>query len=201
MNGQLTVESAPGEGSTFCFTAHFGRAKSEGRSEVAVAPALLAQRRMRILVADDNEINRSVATRMLRRKGHRVQTAVNGREAVQAYGREVFDLILMDVQMPELDGFDATAQIRALEKQTGRRVGIVAMTAHAMTGDRERCLAAGMDGYVAKPVDKGRVVCCSDKVREWRASGGWRIFRSRNACSQSDRLAPRGGEAGFANEK
>jgi two-component system sensor histidine kinase/response regulator len=109
---------------------------------------------LRILVAEDNLINRAVAAGILERHGHSLFHADNGREAVEAFARETFDLILMDVQMPEMDGNEATRRIRALEKATGRHTRIVAMTAHAMAGDRERCFAAGMDDYVSKPLRK-----------------------------------------------
>jgi len=110
---------------------------------------------LRILIAEDNVINRAVATSILEKHGHSLVHADNGREAVAAVARETFDLILMDVQMPEMDGLEATRRIRELEGATGRHTRIVAMTAHAMAGDRERCLAAGMDDYVSKPLRKG----------------------------------------------
>jgi signal transduction histidine kinase/CheY-like chemotaxis protein len=106
----------------------------------------------RILLTEDNIINQRVALRILEKAGHRVAIAENGREALSLLSEQTFDLILMDVQMPEMDGFEATALIRALEKRTGRHIPIIAMTAHAMAGDRERCLAAGMDSYISKPV-------------------------------------------------
>jgi two-component system sensor histidine kinase/response regulator len=109
------------------------------------------QRPMRILLAEDNAVNRLVAVRILEKRGHTVVEALDGREAVAALERESFDLILMDVQMPELDGIEATANIRKAEAGTGRHVPIVALTAHAMREDRERCLAAGMDEYLTKP--------------------------------------------------
>jgi signal transduction histidine kinase/DNA-binding response OmpR family regulator len=109
---------------------------------------------LHVLVVEDNLINQKLVTRMLEPHGHTVELAGNGRLALAALERQNFDLVLMDVQMPEMDGFEATAAIRARERETGRRVPIVAMTAHAMKGDRERCLAAGMDAYVAKPVAK-----------------------------------------------
>ena len=107
--------------------------------------------RVRVLVAEDNIVNQRVAMKLLTRRGHAVTVANNGREALDALARETFDLVLMDVQMPELGGFEATAAIRLLERSSGAHQRIVAMTAHAMTGDRERCLAEGMDGYLSKP--------------------------------------------------
>jgi two-component system, sensor histidine kinase and response regulator len=109
---------------------------------------------LRILIAEDNLINRAVAAGILEKRGHSLVHADNGREAVEAVARETFDIILMDVQMPEMDGFEATRRIRESEKAIGAHTRIVAMTAHAMAGDRERCLAAGMDDYVSKPLRK-----------------------------------------------
>src|SRR4029079_14687665 len=108
---------------------------------------------LRILVVEDNIVNQKVAVGLLSKRGHDVTVVGDGREAVKACGGARFDLILMDVQMPEMGGLEATAAIRAREIETGERTTIVAMTAHAMTGDRERCLAAGMDGYISKPID------------------------------------------------
>jgi PAS domain S-box-containing protein len=111
-----------------------------------------SRRRLRILLAEDHPVNQRVAVRMLEKRGHLVVVARSGKEAVAIAREQPLDLVLMDVQMPELDGFEATAAIRDQEKATGKHLPIIAMTAHAMEGDRERCLAAGMDGYVAKPV-------------------------------------------------
>jgi CheY-like chemotaxis protein len=122
--------------------------------EPGLAPTAPAASRLRILVAEDNLINRAVATGILEKEGHVLVHAANGREAVEAFRAGSFDLILMDVQMPEMDGFEATRCIRELEEATGGHTAIVAMTAHAMAGDRERCLAAGMDDYVSKPLRK-----------------------------------------------
>jgi two-component system sensor histidine kinase/response regulator len=107
---------------------------------------------VRILLAEDNKVNQRVAVRMLEKHGHLVTVAGTGNEALAAVEREDFDLILMDVQMPEMGGLEATVAIREREKSTGDHLPIVAMTAGAMQGDQEKCLAAGMDGYISKPV-------------------------------------------------
>jgi CheY-like chemotaxis protein len=108
--------------------------------------------RSRILLAEDNVVNQRVAARILEKGGHSVVIAANGKEAMAALQREAIDLVLMDVQMPEMDGFEATMAIRKDEIGKNRHIPIIAMTAHAMTGDRDRCLAAGMDGYISKPI-------------------------------------------------
>jgi PAS domain S-box-containing protein len=107
---------------------------------------------LRVLLAEDNAVNQRLAVRLLEKRGHRVVVAGNGREALEALEKESFDLVLMDVQMPEIDGLAATVTIREKEKVTGTHLAVVALTAHAMKGDRERCLAAGMDDYLSKPI-------------------------------------------------
>jgi len=107
---------------------------------------------LRVLVADDNRANRSLATQIVRKRGHQVTAVDSGQAALEALERDAFDVVLMDVQMPEMDGFAATAAIRERERKTGGHLPVIAMTAFAMKGDRERCLAAGMDAYIAKPV-------------------------------------------------
>lgn len=110
---------------------------------------------LNVLLTEDNPVNRVLARKILQKQGHNVTCASNGKEAVQLWqtnrGRQ-FDIILMDVQMPEMDGLQATAYIRTRETETGRHIPIVAMTAHAMKGDRERCLESGMDSYISKPI-------------------------------------------------
>ncbi|MBM4089314.1 MAG: response regulator [Planctomycetes bacterium] len=109
-------------------------------------------RSLQILLAEDGLVNQKLAVCLLEKRGHAVVVADNGREALAAFERQTFDVVLMDVQMPEMDGLEATAAIRAQEKSTGRHVPIIAMTAAAMKGDREKCLEAGMDHYVSKPL-------------------------------------------------
>ena len=124
----------------------------------ASRPVNERRRGARVLLAEDNPVNQMVALRLLEKQGHRVVVAGNGREALLALSKAApdgFDMILMDVQMPEMDGFEATAAIRAQERESGRHIPIVAMTAHAMKGDRERCLEAGMDHYISKPIRAG----------------------------------------------
>jgi signal transduction histidine kinase/DNA-binding response OmpR family regulator len=138
---------------------------SEEPSEQRAAAPAAALRRLDVLVAEDNSVNRAVAVRMLERVGHRVEAVEDGRQAMEALERNRFDLVLMDVQMPRMDGLEATAAIRALEQERGGHVPIIALTAHAMKGDRERCLAAGMDDYVAKPLQSRELYAAIERVR------------------------------------
>jgi CheY-like chemotaxis protein/HPt (histidine-containing phosphotransfer) domain-containing protein len=134
------------------------------QAEAAVMPAVPRVAPRRVLLAEDNPVNRQLAIRLLENRGHRVLVAVNGREAVELAQRESVDLILMDVQMPEMGGFEATAAIRARERAAGRHTPIVAMTARAMKGDRERCLEAGMDDYISKPIDRERLLAIVERM-------------------------------------
>jgi signal transduction histidine kinase/integral membrane sensor domain MASE1/ActR/RegA family two-component response regulator len=159
MGGEVGVSSEPDKGSTFWIVLRLPLA-AETQPEAA-APEAMAQPApaawteagpRRILLAEDNPINQKLAVRMIEKLGCQVQLAVHGAQAVEMASRGGFDLIFMDCQMPEMDGFEATAEIRRRESAQGRHTPIVAMTANAMAGDREQCLAAGMDGYVSKPV-------------------------------------------------
>ncbi len=116
-----------------------------------------AQRPLRVLLAEDNSVNRALIVGLLKKRGHSIVIAMNGGQAVEAHARERFDVALMDVQMPDVDGFQATAAIRERECASGRHLPIIALTAHAMSGDRERCLAAGMDFYLTKPLNPGEL--------------------------------------------
>jgi len=152
LGGRIDVESAEGSGSTFRVELHAGVATVLSEEKPISGPSSeLTRRRMTILVAEDSKVNRIVAARILEKLGHEAVLVTNGHEALAAYQKQSFDAILMDVQMPEMDGFEATHRIRRLEAKTGRRMPIIALTAHAMAGDRERCLEAGMDDYVSKP--------------------------------------------------
>jgi PAS domain S-box-containing protein len=122
------------------------------------------QRRLRILLAEDNEINQIMATNVLEKWGHEIVVASNGRDALATLEKQAFDVVLMDVQMPEIDGFTTTATIRGSETTNGGHLPIIAMTAHALKGDRERCLTAGMDGYVSKPIDPAELAAVLGRV-------------------------------------
>ncbi|MCP5157643.1 MAG: CHASE domain-containing protein [Ectothiorhodospiraceae bacterium] len=167
MGGRIRVESTPGVGSAFHVELP-GRVDTDrepARPRRAAPPSTPPVDRdppppgprLSVLLAEDNPVNQRVAAAMLRKRGHRVTVAVDGVEAVQAAHDQEFDLVLMDVQMPRLSGLDATRRIRAHERDTGRHLPIVALTAHAMPEDRQRCLDAGMDDYLDKPIDRARL--------------------------------------------
>ena len=142
----------------------FGEAPLLPHRAPAEMPRSTFQRPLSILVAEDNATNQKLVVRLLEPHGHQLTTVSNGREAVERSAENAFDVILMDVQMPEMDGFEATAAIRLREAATGRHTPIVAMTAHAMAGDRERCLDAGMDAYVSKPLRTEDLIAAIDEL-------------------------------------
>jgi CheY-like chemotaxis protein len=136
------------------------------RSELPVEPAGSLER---VLLAEDNIVNQRLAMRILEKAGYRVTVVNNGREALAELESRAFDLVLMDVQMPEMDGFEATAAIRTWEKVTGGHIPIIAMTAHALKGDEERCLQSGMDAYIAKPIRSADLLELVKGTAVWHA--------------------------------
>ncbi len=165
LGGDIWVEGDAGVGSVFTFTARFELSKiaavdSVWPQEPAATPVAAngsrGYRALRVLMAEDNAVNRKLVARLLEKRGYSVVTVTDGHQALAALEKEPFDVVLMDVHMPSMGGFEATAVIRQREREaepTARApVRIIAMTASAMKGDRERCLAAGMDGYVSKPI-------------------------------------------------
>ena len=174
MGGQLTVESEPGAGSTFRFDLKLPITQNPSSEPEARQPAVpdavpaatptvqasadgmtgLTARSRKILLVEDNIVNQHVASSLLTKRGHQVTIARDGAEALARLEAEAFDLVLMDLQMPGMSGLEATAAIRRRERGTDSHVRIVAMTARAMASDRDQCLAAGMDGYLSKPIDR-----------------------------------------------
>jgi len=159
MHGRIWVESEPGQGSVFYFTARMGVAPEPARGEPSEPDALDGDREddadcvgRRILLVEDNRVNQVVAVRLLEKLGHSVAVACNGRDALEALEAETFDLVFMDVRMPVMDGLETTRVIRQKERSTGEHLPIIALTAHALNGDEDRCREAGMDAYVSKPI-------------------------------------------------
>jgi signal transduction histidine kinase/CheY-like chemotaxis protein len=153
MGGQLSVVSEPGRGSSFSFELAYSFAQvARTASPAAGLSVVPGSQRLNVLVAEDNRVNQIVAVRILERQGHRVAVAANGMEALEQLRTGTYHLILMDMQMPEMDGLQATREIRRLELGSNRHIPILAMTANALAGDRERCLESGMDGYLSKPI-------------------------------------------------
>ena len=169
MGGTLGLDSVEGEGSSFWFTA---KLKTATEKPVVSPDAVDSNERLqlnaRILLVEDNPVNQMVAQKMLEKIGLKATLANNGVEALQCLEQQTFDLVLMDCQMPEMDGFDATREIRKLELKTPQQkpLPIIAMTANVMSGDRERCLETGMDDYIGKPVQRDQLATV---LRKWLA--------------------------------
>ncbi|MBM3749045.1 MAG: response regulator, partial [Acidobacteria bacterium] len=174
MGGRIWVGSEVGRGSTFHFTIQAALpaeapqlARQHDTAPRNAGPSRLDEvqpRGWKVLLAEDNQVNQRLAMRLLEKWGCSVIAANDGRQALAAFQREEFDVALMDLQMPGLDGFEVTRLIRAAEAGNGARLPIIALTAHAMAGDRERCLAAGMDEYVAKPLNAGELMAKLDQL-------------------------------------
>ena len=180
MGGEIEVESEPGEGSTFSFTLKCEQAESQmqddrsGNADDAQDASQTEPGPLRILVAEDNDMNQKLLRAMLKRDGHDVEIVANGLEAVDAVMRGHYDLVLMDIQMPEMDGVTATRRIRDLPGEV-RDIPVIAVTANAMKGQREEYLAAGMDDYVSKPIDSTVLAAAIQqqvKTRKTESSGG-----------------------------
>jgi PAS domain S-box-containing protein len=157
MGGQLWMESTEGIGSTFQFNVTLQIAAQSTVPALVPHRASGADRKLHVLVAEDNRINQVVIKRLLEVRGHEVVIVNHGLEALAALSQNVFDVFLCDIQMPELDGFGTTAEIRKRESASGQHLPVIALTAHAMQGDREMCLEAGMDGYLTKPVSSAKL--------------------------------------------
>ncbi len=175
MKGKIWVESQPESGSSFHFTASFGlvheTVSGEQHAQINIKGVQETDSSeekkpgLNILVAEDNFVNQKLATALLQKAGHRVTIAANGKVAIDEVEKKQFDLVFMDVQMPEMDGYEATGIIREREKKTTKKhIPVVALTAHVMKGDRERCISAGMDEYLSKPLKKKEVLNLIDKL-------------------------------------
>jgi CheY-like chemotaxis protein len=176
MSGKIWVESVENRGSAFHFTAQFGLQKNQApgaylKGDVSDSalpashrPNSQARRNLQILLVEDNTINQILVQRLVRKRGHHIVVANNGREALAALESQHFDLILMDVQMPEMSGLEVTAAIRKKENNTGEHIPIIAATASATKEDRERCLEAGMDAYISKPIERALLFETIDRL-------------------------------------
>jgi len=200
MGGRLGVDSNPGEGSTFHFTAGFAVTDLAplARPRPAASPSARQGAARSVLLVEDNVVNQRVAVGLLEGRGHRVTVRSNGRDAVATLAHTSYDVVLMDLQMPGMGGLEATALIRERERATGTHLRIVAMTAHAMTGDRERCLAAGMDGYLSKPIDPPALFALVEQTAPPAAAAAPRAAAA--VLDEDDLVSRVGGDESLARE-
>ncbi|NNE00535.1 MAG: response regulator, partial [Pirellulaceae bacterium] len=182
MDGRIWVESEVGLGTEFHFTANLEICRQQLSNSDPRADAQRQVCKLKILLAEDGLVNQQVAIMLLEQEGHEVVLATDGSEAVDAMDSDEFDLVLMDIQMPNMDGHEATKIIRQKEQSSNRRTPIVAMTANAMKGDEERCIESGMDDYVAKPFDPkvllDVIAKCTDEERSDPRSGDMNRHRN-----------------------
>lgn len=167
MGGEVGVESTPGVGSTFWFTACFNKGTTPPKSfEKAPPPQSnkFSDKKISVLVVEDNLINQKISSFSLKKAGMKVTLANNGLEAVELFKKQPFDVILMDIQMPVMDGYGATKEIRKIEKFKNTHIPIIALTANAMQGDAEKCLAAGMDNYISKPFKIDKLIAVLNQI-------------------------------------
>jgi PAS domain S-box-containing protein len=192
MGGTIGAHSEPGRGSTFWFELDLGEPVADDRApvhprEVKAAAVRLGSAAPLVLVAEDSPVNQIVAVRALERCGCRAQVAADGREALQALATRRYDAVLMDCQMPEMDGYEATSQLRSREQGGAHHTPVIAMTAHAMKGDLEKCLAAGMDDYISKPM---RYQALVDTLRRWVPALSDPVAEATDGSSPADGSPP-----------
>jgi CheY-like chemotaxis protein/nitrogen-specific signal transduction histidine kinase/HPt (histidine-containing phosphotransfer) domain-containing protein len=182
MHGRIGLESAPGQGSTFWVELRLAAARADASAIEPPADATDAPlgARLRVLLVEDHEISRQVAALMIERLGCQVDSVVDGRAALAALDARSYDLVLMDMQLPGLDGLAATAELRRREARTGRHIPVIALTANAMTDDRQRCLDAGMDDYLAKPL---RTRALRQALVRWSRAGSDHPVREQSSVA------------------
>src|ERR1035438_7216068 len=170
MGGRIWVDSEEGRGSTFHLQTRFEPVVSAQPAELLYGAGSDPDRPLSILLAEDDPASRTLVASLLKPSGHRITNVCNGLQALSAIERQEFDLVLMDIQMPGMDGLEATAEIRKRERETGSHMPIVALTAHALNGDQQRCLEAGMDRYVSKPIRPGDLLAAISSATRCRTA-------------------------------